>query len=222
MPDSVLVFDEGQNREERRTLERAHAQVLALETHGKPYPFVFESLCEIAVHRLPGLDVSHRPQRPEVHKIEGAANRIPQNRRHVRKLAPVLIHEPSKRLALTRPDRFKLGDHALDVLSGIDVEIAQGATKRQSIHRIKTGHRHQVRKPESTGPGDLFQCPGHHEEGRTTVKTMAFELDSARSSSNPVLSFENRDVCATGGQKHRGGQTPGAGPDNGNPGVFGY
>ena len=91
--DAVLVFEEGQDREQARALERRHAEILRLEREGEPHARVGEVAPQILVDAREGPERRQRRQHGGRHEVERARERLLEHRPEAFELVAVVVEE---------------------------------------------------------------------------------------------------------------------------------
>ena len=220
VPDAVLVLDERQDAEEARALERAHAQVLALEAEREPHERVAEVLAQVRVQRLPRLDARCDLDAVERQQVVEPTHGRLEDRRHRRELAAVVVEEAAEGDAVTGAACLELRDHAGHVLRGVDLH---GRSARlaveQPVHRVEAGELGVIVQGVTGGPDDLLEHVRHHEERGAAVPVEPVLAQAARAPTDTVMGLVDGHLEAAGRQQQRGSQSSRACPDDGD-GTF--
>ncbi len=140
VPDAVLVFEERQDREQARAVERRHAEVLRLERERQPDARVAEVPAQFAVERRP------RPQQSAAASAAASGcrsrqleERPLQARAELFELVPVLGRGSGGRSRASAGLMLRdLGFHARDV--GRAVELP-AAAEHDAVLRVEPDHR---------------------------------------------------------------------------------
>ena len=211
MPHAVLVLDERQDREQARALERAHAEVLRLETHRETRFVALEVAGELRVHRLPRPQHRRDLERVEVHEIREPADRASQDRLHERELLAVVCDEAEERIAVAWLNRVQAGGHLLKVAGRVDLRGLGAAliADEKPVHRIEPLHLDEVARRHADRPEDLLEHIRHHEEGRAAVEGVGAGLEAAGAASDNRLRLEDGDIDARSREEHGHGEAAG-------------
>ena len=204
MPDAVLVFEERQNGEQTRALERRHAEILRLERERELQARVGKIAREFRVQGFPGLEVGQHREQPQAEQARPPGKRHLQTRREFLQLQAIVRHELSELRAVRRRQFRNLRHHPLNVGRGVQLATSP---EGQPVLRVEPGHRNFLEQIAPHRLKNLLKDLGIEKERRAQIKAVAIALDGRSATAHSRLLFQNRDFHAGLGQQHGRGQT---------------
>ena len=212
MEHAMLVFEEAQDREQARTLERRHAEILGLEREGEPHPRVLEEAAQLPVDRREGLKLGQRRQHGAGGQGAAGVESLLQHRFEQLQLGAPVREETVHVLRIARCD---LGDLAGELLYVWSREQFAVALEDEPILRIQPFQLDMVLQPFAAGREYLIQDLGIEEEGRPDVEAVAVRRgEGLRPTTDDLVALEEHDLDAFSRQQQGRGEASGPGADD--------